>query len=105
MWWNHLETIPHPQSMEKLFSMKPVPSDQVLELLSLYFQRAFCSSPQVFYNYILLFIILQNHISFKSISSVQLLSGIQLFVTSWNAAHQASLSITNSRSLLKLMSI
>ena len=38
-------------------------------------------------------------------SSVQLLSRVQLFATPWTAAHQASLSITNSRSLLKLMSI
>ena len=38
-------------------------------------------------------------------SSVQSLSCIQLFATPWTAAHQASLSITNSRSLLKLMSI
>ena len=38
-------------------------------------------------------------------SSVQLLSRIQLFVTPWIAARQASLSITNSRSLLKPMSI
>ena len=38
-------------------------------------------------------------------SSVQLLSHIQLFVTPRTAAHQASLSITNSRSLLKLTSI
>ena len=38
-------------------------------------------------------------------SSVQLLSHIRLFVTAWTAAHQASLSITNSHSLLKLMSI
>ena len=37
--------------------------------------------------------------------SVQLFSRVQLFVTPWTAAHQASLSITNSRSLLKLMSI
>ena len=37
--------------------------------------------------------------------SVQSLSHIRLFVTPWTAAHQASLSITNSRSLLKLMSI
>ena len=40
-----------------------------------------------------------------SCSSVQLLSHVQLFVTLWTAAHQASLSITNSRSLFKLMSI
>ena len=39
------------------------------------------------------------------ISSVQLLSPVQLFVTPWTAACQASLSITNSWSLLKLMSI
>ena len=38
-------------------------------------------------------------------NSVQLLSGVWLFVTPWTAARQASLSITNSRSLLKLMSI
>ena len=38
-------------------------------------------------------------------SSVQLLSHVRLFVTPWTAAHQASLSITNSRSLPKLMSI
>ena len=38
-------------------------------------------------------------------SSIQLLSCVQLFVTLWTAAHQASLSITNSWSLLKLMSI
>ena len=34
-----------------------------------------------------------------------MLSHVQLFVTPWTAAHQASLSITNSWSLLKLMSI
>ena len=37
--------------------------------------------------------------------SVQSLSRVQLFVTPWTAAHQASLSITNSQSLLKLMCI
>ena len=35
-------------------------------------------------------------------SSVQLLSQVRLFETPWIAAHQASLSITNSQSLLKL---
>ena len=38
-------------------------------------------------------------------SSVQLLSRVQLFEITWTAARQASLSITNSWSLLKLMSI
>ena len=37
--------------------------------------------------------------------SVQLLSHVQLFATPWTAARQASLSITNSRSLPKVMSI
>ena len=39
------------------------------------------------------------------LSSVQSLSHVQLFVTPWTAARQAFLSITNSWSLLKLMSI
>ena len=38
-------------------------------------------------------------------NSVQLLSRVQLFATPWTAAHQASLSITTSRNLLKLVSI
>ena len=37
--------------------------------------------------------------------SAQLLNCVQIFATPWTAAHQASLSITNSRSLLKFMSI
>ena len=39
------------------------------------------------------------------ISSVQLLSCVRLFATPWTTARQASLPITNSRSLPKLMSI
>ena len=42
---------------------------------------------------------------YSQFSSVQSLSHVQLFATPWTAAVQASLSITNSRSLLKLMSI
>ena len=42
--------------------------------------------------------------SWATVSSVQSLSCVRLFVTPWTAAHKASLSITNSRSLLKLMS-
>ena len=38
-------------------------------------------------------------------SSVQLLSRVRLFVTPWITAHQASLSITNSQSSLRLTSI
>ena len=41
----------------------------------------------------------------KQFSSVQSLSHVWLFVTQWTTAHQASLSIISSQSLLKLMSI
>ena len=44
-------------------------------------------------------------ISGHQFSSVQSLIPVRLFATPWTAAHQASLSITNSRSLLKLTSI
>ena len=45
------------------------------------------------------------HQGISQFSSLQSLSHVQLFATLWTAACQASLSITNSRSLLKLMSI
>ena len=47
---------------------------------------------------------LRRHL-YISVNSVQSLSGVRLFVTPWTIACQASLSITNSWSLLKLMSI
>ena len=50
----------------------------------------------------MLFSILGGSTSF---SSVQSLSCVQLFATPWTEARQVSLSITNSQSLLKLMSI
>ena len=50
--------------------------------------------------------IILSHLFCKiQISSVQLLSRVQLFATPRTAARQASLSITNAQSLLKLMSI
>ena len=48
----------------------------------------------------MLFLFLQH-----PLGSVQSLSRVRLFATPWTAAHQASLSITNSWSLLKLTSI
>ena len=51
-------------------------------------------------------ILLNERIScHPQVSSVQSISRVQLFATPWTAAHQASLSITSSWSLLKLMSI
>ena len=46
-----------------------------------------------------------NLLNLTKFSSVQSLSHVWLFVTPWTAARQASLSITNSQSWLKLMSI
>ena len=46
-----------------------------------------------------------NNLPFISPISAQLFSCVQLYVTPWMVARQASLSITNSQSLLKLMSI
>ena len=46
-----------------------------------------------------------SNINMVTFSSVQLLSHVRLFVTSWTAARQTSLSITNTQSLFKLMSI
>ena len=43
--------------------------------------------------------------SISAFSSVQSFSHVRLFATPWTAARQASLSITNSQSLLRLMSI
>ena len=47
----------------------------------------------------------QNTTNSSQCSSVQSLSHVQLFATPWIAARQASLSITNSRSSLRLTSI
>ena len=58
----------------------------------------FCNTMKIIMLY------LQLHICY-SISSVQLLSCVRLFVTPWTAARQASLSIKNSWSLLKLTTI
>ena len=47
----------------------------------------------------------ERELSIRVSPSVQLLSCVSLFATPWTAACQASPSITNSRSLLKLMAI
>ena len=59
-----------------------------------------------YFNFILNFLVARQHSKTKLIcSSVQSLSHVRLFETPWTAACQASPSITNSQSLLKLMSI
>ena len=54
---------------------------------------------------ITIFLDWKNQYTEYDFSSVQSLSRVRLFVTPWIAAHQDSLSITNSQSLPKLMSI
>ena len=49
--------------------------------------------------------LIDNAVSVSSVAVVQSLSRVQLFATPWAAPHQASLSLTNSQSLLKPMSI
>ena len=52
------------------------------------------------------FVLISVHLGpFQRASSVQSLSRVRFFASPWTAAHQASLSITNSWSLFKLMSI
>ena len=81
--------------------------------------RLFISTSLVFFLGFILFLHLEyiplsTHLAYFSvifyvlhrpISSVQSLSHVRLFVTPWIAARQASLSITNSRSSLRLTSI
>ena len=60
----------------------------------------------LFYFRIHWFDLLAVHGTLKSLLVVvQSLSHVQLFATTWTAAHQASLSFTISQSLLKLMSV
>ena len=62
---------------------------------------------QLKYTYTYICVCIYTHICkvTLSVSSVQLLSHVRLFMTPWIVARQASLSITNSQGSLKLMSI
>ena len=62
-------------------------------------------TPYFYLNYLILYLRAYFKTPFCVFSSVQSLSHVQLFTTPWTAACQASLSITNSQSLLKLMCI
>ena len=68
----------------------------------------FASTPNLWFYWLLCGEQSESELSDKVISqlsSVQSLSGVQLFVTPWTAAGQASLFITNSWSLFKLVSV
>ena len=60
---------------------------------------------ECFYFFIVMRLLKQQILAFSLISSVQSLNHVLLFVTPWTVSHQASLSITNSQSFLKLMSM
>ena len=77
------------QSLLKLMSIESVmPSNQFILCCPLLLLPSIFPSIRVF-----------------QFSSVQSLSRVQVFATPWTAAHQASLSITDFQSLLRLMSI
>ena len=81
---------------------------QYVKVVSLYthFLESFlCQIDVKFCQKLLLYLLRWSCSFYSSICSIKLLSHVQLFVTPWTAAHQASLSITNSQSLLKLMSV
>ena len=74
-----------------------------------FFNNMDCSNPRTMYifsSFCIVFNLFYQCHSFRVLPpSVQSLSCVQLIATPWSAAGQASLSITNSRSLSKLMSI
>ena len=70
-----------------------------------FFYMQLSSFPSISYWRDCLFAIVYSCLLCHRFSSVQSLSHVRLFATPWTATCQASLSITNSQSLLKLMSI
>ena len=75
------------------------------KMLISFFYMQLSSSPNITYWRDCPFFIASSCLLCHVFSSVQQLSRVWLFATPWIAAHQASLSITNSQSLLKLMPI
>ena len=98
-------TISH--SLLKLMSIEAVMlSNHLILCCPLFLLPSVFPSFRIFSNESALHIRWPKYWSFNfSISSVRSLSRVQLFETPWTAAHQASLSITNCQSLLKLMSM
>ena len=88
-----------------MYFLKSSKNQAEINFCYLKFREKFYTKP----NFLALFTCYQVLVPLKyrlkhSVSSVQSLSRVQLFATPWTAAHQASLSITNSHSLFKLMS-
>ena len=78
------------------------------QMLNLFWDKSFCHKSSLYLAWLYLFICFWGvlHLcSFRSDRSDQSLSHVRLFATPWITARQASLSITNSRSSLRLTSI
>ena len=84
-----------------------VSSRKRFHIISVSFMKLFAyrTTPVVFSHYSYHVTLIFQTPFFLAFHSVQSLSRVRLFATPWTAACQASLSITNSRSLLKLLSI
>ena len=80
-------------------NLPKVPFSNTITHVRTSFSRGYKYSVHYIYNILIFFYTLYIKYQF---SSFQLLSRVWLFVTPWTAACQASLSITNSQSLLKL---
>ena len=91
-------TLCNPMTVATQASLSITKSGSMLKLMSI--ESVMPSNHLIFCCPLLLL-----NFSFSQFSSVQSLSRVWLFVTPWITARQASLSITNSRSLLKLMLI
>ena len=131
-WWCHTDTLEHLEKEVGFGVLDDVHSESIADIIALVSTFSLCRllwsiqfSSVSFSNSVLkisfpcnltlasrcsfpLFLsysVLPLPFSLLQLSSVQSLSRVRLFVTPWTAACQASLSITNSRSLLKLMSI
>ena len=95
------------QSIVSLYFLALITEEAFLSLLAILWNSAFrwvylFFSPLPFTSLLFSIIFSSNLIQF---SSVQSLSRVRLFATPWTTAHQASLSITNSWSLPRPMSI
>ena len=104
----------HTQPLKKCnYKLKALQPSLTILSISQYIKIANCTlqipgaggSPGEGNGYPLQYTCLGNSMNRGAFSSVQSLSRVQLFVTSWTMAREASLCITNPWSLLKLMSI
>ena len=100
-WWLCKLVEPLLKTVRKFLKLKiELPYDPAISLLGIYAKKMKNTNSKRYMHPNV-----HQFSSVHSLTSVQALSRVQLFATPWIAAHQASLSITNSRSSLKLTSI